>query len=78
MEEDVLMHYGVKGMKWGVRKDKSKGNIEVIKYQYGIRRDNSPDSVREGRYRNGKNFGKKICCISDGRCFSCGFVACNG
>lgn len=47
MEEDVLMHYGVKGMKWGVRKDKSKGN-KPKKPASAQSHVKAPSSVRSG------------------------------
>lgn len=41
--EDVLVHYGVKGMKWGFRKERKKTNKKNNKFGYGYNK-----SVKKG------------------------------
>ena len=31
MKSKVIIHYGIKGMKWGVRKDRSKSKSSAVK-----------------------------------------------
>lgn len=33
--DEYLAHYGIRGMKWGVRKAKAKGNAKMLGRQYG-------------------------------------------
>ena len=38
-EEELLLHYGVKGMKWGVRKSRNKGPSTVRRHIDSVKRD---------------------------------------
>lgn len=50
-EEEEFAHYGVKGMKWGIRKDRYSGKRR--KYKKSDEPDDSED------YKNAKSIGKK-------------------
>ena len=38
-EEELLLHFGVKGMKWGVRKSRNKGPSTITRYISSAKRD---------------------------------------
>ena len=67
MESTELMHYGVKGMKWGVRKARQEyGKLDTLKGQYkhakkaynrsfNYAQNNSPKSSRISRVKRAEN-----------------------
>ena len=53
-QEDVLAHFGVKGMKWGVRKATTRGSTPPSKRSPKNESDKKGGSSSEGSSRSGK------------------------
>ena len=54
-EEDYIMHYGVKGMKWGVRKKRKS-----LDYKRNRNKNYSDSYYRKDKYLYGKGVTKRI------------------
>lgn len=47
--DDYLVHHGVKGMKWGVRKDPERYISRTAKKMYRLEKSNSARSIKRGK-----------------------------
>lgn len=71
--EDFLAHYGVKGMKWGVRKAVSSGNDKALGRQY--RKAAKKLAKLEKRAANGKKYAKRAAALGVGAAAAGGLAA---
>lgn len=74
--QDYLKHYGVKGMKWGVRKVQDRGR-RVLNKQAGRSKVASNYFYSEGHnmlgaYYDYRSFSKQDKSFSDGKAFAAG------
>ena len=71
--EDFLAHYGVKGMKWGVRKAVSSGNDKALGRQY--RKASKKLAKLEKRATSGKKYAKRAAALGVGAAAAGGLAA---
>lgn len=61
---EYLAHYGIKGMKWGVRKARESGNSKALGRQY--RKAQKKLAKLEARANNGKKYAKRAAALAAG------------
>ena len=62
--DEYLAHYGIKGMKWGVRKAIESGNSARLGRQY--RKAQKKLAKLEARANNGKKYAKRAAALGAG------------
>ena len=70
---DFLAHYGVKGMKWGVRKALARGNDRALSRQYA--KAQKKLAKLEKRAANGKKYAKRAAALGAGAAAAGGLAA---
>lgn len=71
--EDYLAHYGIKGMKWGVRKAIASGNAKALGRQY--RKAQKKLAKLEKRASSGKKYAKRAALLGAGAAAAGGLAA---
>ena len=71
--EDFLAHYGVKGMKWGVRKAVQSGNMRKLSRQYN--KAAKKLAKLEKRAASGKKYAKRAAALGAGAALAGGVAA---
>ena len=71
--EDFLAHYGIKGMKWGVRKALQRGNDRALGRQY--RKAQKKLAKLERRAESGKKYTKRAAALGAGAAAAGGLAA---
>lgn len=71
--EDFLAHYGVKGMKWGVRKAIQSGNDRKLSRQYA--KAEKKLAKLERRAASGKKYAKRAAALGAGAALAGGIAA---
>lgn len=70
---DYLAHYGIKGMKWGVRKAIERGNSRALSRQYA--KAQKKLAKLEKRAANGKKYAKRAAALGAGAAAAGGLAA---
>lgn len=70
---DYLAHYGVRGMKWGVRKAIQSGNTKALGRQY--QKAQKKLAKLEARANNGKKYAKRAAALGAGAAAAGGLAA---
>lgn len=70
---DYLAHYGVRGMKWGVRKAIERGNSRALSRQYA--KAQKKLAKLEKRAANGKKYAKRAAALGAGAAAAGGLAA---
>ena len=71
--DEYLAHYGIKGMKWGVRKARESGNVKALGRQY--RKAQKKLAKLEARANNGKKYAKRAAALGAGAAAAGGLAA---
>lgn len=71
--DEYLAHYGIKGMKWGVRKARESGNSKALGRQY--RKAQKKLAKLEARANNGKKYAKRAALLGAGAAAAGGVAA---
>lgn len=70
---DYLAHYGIKGMKWGVRKARESGNVRALGRQY--RKAEKKLAKLERQAASGKKYAKRAAALGIGAAAAGGLAA---
>lgn len=71
--DDYLAHYGIKGMKWGVRKAIAKGNAKKLSRHYN--KASKKLAKLERHASNGKKYAKRAAALGAGAAVAGGLAA---